>query len=169
MRNLVIGCLVAAVAALSVKTEARPPASFERMARGQTVRLGRSQLGLASWYGEEFQGNPTASGELFDMNGFTAAHPSLPLGSRIKVTNLRNHRSLVLRVNDRGPHVPGRLLDISKAAAQRLGFLGSGTAKVRLRTISYPKGYSARRNFEALASCASLVRYDQPLSIKIRP
>ena len=92
------------------------------------------------------------------MNGFTAAHPSLPLGSRIKVTNLKNHRSLVLRVNDRGPHMPGRFLDVSKAAAQRLGFLGSGTAKVRLRTISYPKGYSARGNFETLASCASLIR-----------
>jgi rare lipoprotein A len=96
------------------------------------------ELGLASWYGEECQGNPTASGEVFDMNGFTAAHRSLPLGTKLKVTNLRNNRSLVVTVNDRGPFVAHRILDVSKAAAYRLGFMASGLAVVRAEVISLP-------------------------------
>ncbi|MGD0693273.1 MAG: septal ring lytic transglycosylase RlpA family protein [Terriglobia bacterium] len=96
------------------------------------------ELGLASWYGEEFQGNTTASGEVYDMNGFTAAHRSLPLGTRLKITNLRNNRSLVVRVNDRGPFVPNRIVDVSRAAAFRLGFMASGLALVRAEVVSLP-------------------------------
>ena len=158
MRKLIMGCAVLALVTIAVKTEARPPAAFDRVASALIVPLVRSQLGLASWYGEGFQGSATASGELFDMNRLTAAHPSLPLGSRIRVTNLTNSKSLVLRVNDRGPNIRGRLLDVSKAAALRLGFLGSGMARVRVRTISYPKGYSAPGGFLTLGSCAALIR-----------
>ncbi|MGH9406865.1 MAG: septal ring lytic transglycosylase RlpA family protein [Terriglobia bacterium] len=98
-----------------------------------------SQDGVASWYGQDCQGDPTASGEAFDMNGLTAAHPDLPLGTRVKVTNLANHRSLILRVNDRGPNVPGRMLDVSHRAARLLGFSGEGLARVRVQVLRLPR------------------------------
>jgi rare lipoprotein A len=91
------------------------------------------QIGRASWYGRFFQGHQTASGENYDMNGLTCAHRSLPMGSLVRVTNLRNHKSVVVRVNDRGP-VPGnRVIDLSYAAAHFLGF--TGTAKVRIDLV----------------------------------
>lgn len=93
------------------------------------------QFGRASWYGDSFQGQPTASGEAFDMNELTCAHRSLPLGSLVRVTNLRNHRSVVVRVNDRGPTVPTRIVDLSYAAARILGFRGRGMVRVRLDLI----------------------------------
>lgn len=94
------------------------------------------QIGRASWYGKFFQGHQTASGESFDMNDMTCAHRSLPLGSLVKVTNLRNHRSVVVRVNDRGPVPENRIVDLSYAAARFLGFGSRGTAPVRLELIS---------------------------------
>jgi len=90
------------------------------------------QVGTASWYGEQFQGKPTASGEPYDMRDFTAAHPSLPLGSFVKVTNLRNGKAVVVRINDRGPVVDGRIIDVSYNAAQALGFKDRGLQRVRL-------------------------------------
>jgi rare lipoprotein A len=90
------------------------------------------QVGTASWYGEQFQGKQTASGEPFDMRDFTAAHPSLPLGTFVKVTNLRNGHAVVVRINDRGPVVDGRIIDVSYNAAQALGFQNRGIQKVRL-------------------------------------
>jgi rare lipoprotein A len=90
------------------------------------------QVGTASWYGEQFQGRQTASGEPFDMHDFTAAHPSLPLGSMVKVTNLRNGKAVVVRINDRGPVVEGRIIDVSYTAAQALGFKERGVQTVRL-------------------------------------
>lgn len=99
------------------------------------------QFGVASWYGAEFQGLPTASGPPYDMNSMTCAHRQLPLGTRIRVTNLLNFRSLVLKVNDRGPYVGGRVLDVSRGAAKCLGFLGAGLAPVRIEVVSYPGGW----------------------------
>ncbi len=93
------------------------------------------QFGRASWYGHALQGMPTASGEAYDMNALTCAHRYLPLGSLVRVTNLRNHRSLVVRVNDRGPFLETRVVDLSYAAAQRLGFSQRGTVKVRLDLV----------------------------------
>lgn len=93
------------------------------------------QFGRASWYGHALQGLPTATGEPYDMNAMTCAHRTLPLGSLVRVTNLRNHRSLVLRVNDRGPMVETRVVDLSYAAARRLGFSQRGTARVRLDLV----------------------------------
>ena len=86
------------------------------------------QVGLASWYGKYFDGKPTASGEPYDMHDLTAAHPTLPLGTFVKVTNLRNGRSVVVTVTDRGPFVRGRIIDVTPAAARALGF--SGLAQV---------------------------------------
>jgi len=93
------------------------------------------QIGRASWYGEDFQGQQTASGENYDMNDMTCAHRSLPLGSLIRVTNLRNHKTIVVRVNDRGPMPESRVVDLSYAAARFLGFSGRGTAPVRLDLV----------------------------------
>jgi len=94
------------------------------------------QTGRASWYGKFFQGHETASGEDFDMNAMTCAHRSLPLGSLVKVTNLRNHKSVILRVNDRGPVPRSRIIDLSYAAARLLGFGQRGTAPVRIELLS---------------------------------
>jgi peptidoglycan lytic transglycosylase len=90
------------------------------------------QVGTASWYGEYFQGKTTASGEPFDMRDFTAAHPSLPLGTFVKVTNLRNGKAVVVRINDRGPVVDGRIIDVSRNAALALGFKARGLQRVRV-------------------------------------
>jgi rare lipoprotein A len=94
------------------------------------------QIGRASWYGEELQGQQTASGEDYDMNQLTCAHRSLPLGSLIRVTNLRNHKTVVVRVNDRGPMPQSRVIDLSYAAARFLGFSSRGTAPVRLDLVN---------------------------------
>jgi rare lipoprotein A len=93
------------------------------------------QFGRASWYGHALQGLPTATGEAYDMNAMTCAHRTLPLGSLVRVTNLRNHRSLVLRVNDRGPMVETRVIDLSYAAAKRLGFSHIGIVRVRVDLV----------------------------------
>lgn len=97
------------------------------------------QVGKASWYGSDFQGRETASGEAYDMFRFTAAHPSLPLGSWIRVTNVRNDKSVIVRVNDRGPVVPGRIIDLSYGAAQVLDFRAKGIEKVRLDVVQLPE------------------------------
>ena len=94
-----------------------------------------SEVGIASWYGEDFHALKTANGENYDMNTLTAAHRTLPLPSIVKVTNLENGRSLVLRINDRGPYSKNRIIDVSKRAAQLLGFQAKGTAKVRVEIM----------------------------------
>jgi rare lipoprotein A len=91
-----------------------------------------------SWYGGDFDGQPTANGETYDMYAETAAHPTLPLGSIVRVVNTRNHRSQIVRINDRGPYVEGRELDVSYEVARRLGFDQSGLAKVRLELLRVP-------------------------------
>lgn len=91
---------------------------------------------IASYYGDEFQGRPTSSGELFDMNALTAAHKTLPFGTMLEITNLANGKKVVVRVNDRGPFVDTRELDVSKAAAAQLGMLDTGTARVSIRKIA---------------------------------
>ena len=95
------------------------------------------QIGSASWYGRMFQGQPTANGESFDMNDLTCAHRSLPMGALVRVTNLTNSKTVVVRVNDRGPMIRSRVIDLSYAAARFLGFGGSrgGTAPVKLELI----------------------------------
>ena len=94
-----------------------------------------SQTGQASWYGTAFHGRKTASGEPFDMYQFTAAHPTLPIGTLLKVTNLRNRKTVVVRVNDRGPYVGERVIDLSYSAAQVLGYSENGLAKVKIERV----------------------------------
>ncbi|MBR1649233.1 MAG: septal ring lytic transglycosylase RlpA family protein [Alphaproteobacteria bacterium] len=94
-----------------------------------------SEVGTASWYGPDFHSKRTANGEKYDMHSLTAAHRTLPLPSIVRVTNLENGRSLVVRVNDRGPYARNRIIDVSKKVAQLLGFLEQGTAKVRVEVL----------------------------------
>lgn len=101
---------------------------------------GMEEVGLASWYGAAHQGRRTASGEVFDMNQLTAAHRTLPFGTRVLVTNRETSQSAEVRVNDRGPFVEGRIMDVSYAAARQLGAVGAGIIPVRLRVISLPGG-----------------------------
>jgi rare lipoprotein A len=93
------------------------------------------EVGLASWYGDYHHGQRTASGEVFDMRQLTAAHRTLPLGTRLRVTNLQNGRMVRVRVNDRGPYVPGRILDLSREAAWVLGMEERGVVPVRLDVV----------------------------------
>ncbi|WP_296246117.1 septal ring lytic transglycosylase RlpA family protein [Pseudomonas sp. UBA4194] len=97
---------------------------------------GYSREGVASYYGARHHGLRTASGERFDQHELTAAHRQLPFGTRVLVTNLANDRDVVLRINDRGPHSRGRLIDVSHEAAEQLGMLRSGTAKVRVQALT---------------------------------
>jgi len=94
------------------------------------------ETGIASWYGAQFHGRKTANGEIYDMNALTAAHRTLPLPSYVRVTNLENGRSLIVRVNDRGPYAKGRIVDLSRRSAQLLGLHKNGTAKVRLQILA---------------------------------
>lgn len=100
---------------------------------------GGVEVGLASWYGKEFNGRPTSNREIYNMNDMTAAHPTLPFGTVLMVTNLDNQRTAVVRVNDRGPFVEGRIIDLSYAAARVLEMVGPGTARVRLEVL---EGYA---------------------------
>lgn len=96
---------------------------------------GSTSQGQASWYGAQHQGKATASGEPFNMNALTAAHRELPFGSRLRVTNLNNGRSVIVRINDRGPFSRGRIIDLSRKAAEQLGMLKSGVAPVKIELI----------------------------------
>ena len=136
MRKLVMGCAVAGMIVLLPKSEARPPAYSGPISK--IVRAPRGELGLASWYGIERQGKPTASGELFDKDGLTAAHRSLPMGTTVRVTNLKTLESTLLKINDRGPGIESRVIDVSWAAAKKLGFLEAGLARVEIDVVCSP-------------------------------
>ena len=103
-----------------------------------SVPVGHSETGLASWYGDPYHGRQTASGEIYDMNEWTAAHRTLPFGTWVEVTNLTNAKRVSVRITDRGPFVDGRIIDLSRAAAKQIDMIGPGTARVRLKVIHAP-------------------------------
>ncbi len=103
-----------------------------------------SEKGTASWYGDEFKGKPTASGEIFDPDKMTAAHKTLPLGTIIKVKNLDNGKEAELKVNDRGPFVRGRIVDCSKKGSKELGYFAQGTAEVRIEIVKVGSGRTGK-------------------------
>ena len=145
MRKLVMSCAVAGLIALSPKTEAKlpelpllSPMLHHALPRFHTAKA-KVEVGMASWYGTEFQGMRSASGELFDAEGLTAAHRKLPFGTVVRVTNLKNLASAFLRITDRGPGSGGRVIDVSSAAAKELGFLEAGLARVEIDIVSYPE------------------------------
>lgn len=113
--------------------------------------------GYAAWYGKELQGRPTASGELFDMNQMTAAHRDFPMNSLVLVKNLENGRKAMVKINDRGPYVEGRVMDMSYAAARELGFAEKGTARVQLELVQ-----AGEDNFLAKADTAALPKAGKP-------
>jgi len=101
---------------------------------------GYTEEGIASWYGKDFHGKTTSNGEVYDMYGMTAAHKVLPFGTQLRVTNLDNNKSIVVRVNDRGPFVANRIIDLTKTGAEQLDMIGPGTARVRLESIGGVEG-----------------------------
>ena len=107
------------------------------------------ETGLASYYGHQYHGRTTANGETYDENKLTAAHRTLPFGTLVRVTNLQNGKSVLLRVNDRGPFSKNRIIDLSRKAAQLLGFEGKGTARVRVEILPAEKAARLRREFIA--------------------
>jgi rare lipoprotein A len=115
---------------------AAPVSSVQATPEVRPVKTKPYQVGTASWYGQIFDGKPTASGEPYDMYDMTAAHLTLPMGSYVRVTNLRNGKAVVVRVNDRGPIVPGRIIDLSYGAAQALQFKHRGLQRVRLDLVN---------------------------------
>jgi rare lipoprotein A len=121
------------------------------------------ETGIASWYGPDFHGKRTANGELYDMNQVTAAHKTLPMPSLVRVTNLENGRTIVVRVNDRGPYSRGRIIDMSRRGAQLLGFERGGTAKVRVQIMARESQAlaDAARNGQLLVDIAG-IDPDQP-------
>lgn len=121
------------------------------------------ETGIASWYGAKFHGRKTANGEDYDMNALTAAHRTLPMPSFVRVTNLENGRSLVLKVNDRGPFAKGRIIDISRRGAQLLGFQQQGTARVRVQILAdQSRAVAARmQNRDQLARVGSPITVDK--------
>ena len=96
---------------------------------------GYSEEGVASWYGKDFHGKTTANGEVYDMYGMTCAHKVLPFGTQLRVTNLDNNKSIVVRVNDRGPFVANRIIDLTRTGAEQIDMIGPGTARVRLESV----------------------------------
>jgi rare lipoprotein A len=110
------------------------------------------QKGRASWYGRMFHGRKTASGEKFNMNALTAAHRTLPLASYVRVTNEANHKTVVVKINDRGPYVKGRIIDLSYAAAAKLGMRSDGTQKVKIEGLSQEEARTAREQSQSLAA-----------------
>jgi rare lipoprotein A (peptidoglycan hydrolase) len=106
----------------------------------QAIRPLKVWFGDASWYGPTFEGRTTASGELYDMTASTAAHANLPFGSMVRLINTRTGRSAVVRINDRGPYVKGRELDVSYQVAERLGIINRGVARLRMELLQLPHG-----------------------------
>ncbi len=144
MREHIAHLLATVLMVVSLGAAQRPTSSEsvntrnkrETVAPGKEARTKPYQIGTASWYGSYFQGRATASGEPYDMYDLTAAHPTLPLGSWVRVTNLANGRAVVVRVNDRGPIVPGRIIDLSYNTARVLHFESKGLQRVRLDVVN---------------------------------
>ncbi len=136
---LAVSMTLAACGAIGQKRADEPVASAPaKHGSSDAKRTAFTQTGTASWYGRELHGRKTASGDVFDMNGMTAAHRTLPLPSYVRVTNLENGRTVILRINDRGPFVGDRIIDVSAAAATKLGFAARGVAKVKVETVAPP-------------------------------
>ena len=155
-RGLAIaGLIVGLGAAQGPNISEAKPAPVGSLQVRQVVKQAKTkpyQVGTASWYGDTFQGKPTASGEPYEMYDMTAAHLKLPMGSYVKVTNLRNGKAVIVRVNDRGPVVPGRIIDLSYGAAQALQFRHRGLQRVRLDLVDPHQ----------VASSYQMVAYNHP-------
>lgn len=136
--RVVVAAACAAAIGLAACTGSSPrftPSAAPHMQVGGSYS--ELEEGRASYYADEFNGRKTSNGEVFDMNELTAAHRSLPFHTKVKVTNLDNGRSVTVRINDRGPFVEGRIIDLSLAGAKAIGMVGTGTAPVRLEVVEF--------------------------------
>lgn len=149
---LFFASLLAFEASCSRKTQAKNmplPSSPKPMIN---VPVGYTETGIASWYGEPYHGRRAANGEVFDMHQLTAAHKTLPFGTWVSVQNLINSRKVEVRITDRGPFVDGRIIDLSRKAAQEISLIGPGISRVRLTVIPPPKGQTIERYGVQVAS-----------------
>ncbi|HLI29866.1 MAG TPA: septal ring lytic transglycosylase RlpA family protein [Terriglobia bacterium] len=157
-KTLIFGALLIPVVPLAGICGSR------RIIRRHPVYLTRRvQYGTASWYGSRSQGRRMACGQRFNEHAFIAAHRTLPLGTKVKVTNLRNGRSVTVKIKDRGPWVGNRLIDLSKAAAIRLRFVHSGLAPVEVRVLSIPKG--ARKRVRILRTTKKMAQRERDVAL----
>lgn len=145
-RLIAFAALFHALFALSGCGSRRTPAPVP------TARIGASQEGVASWYGEPYHGRRAANGEVYDMEQFTAAHPSLPFETWVRVRHLGNNKNTEVRITDRGPFVKSRIIDLSRAAAREIDLIRDGTARVRVTVIEPPKSYLRGRQFTVQVS-----------------
>ena len=135
MRFLALFLAAGLLAASSMEASADQPPYWDGQLERRDGDNPLIQTGMSSWYGPGFHGNLTANGEIFDQTKLTAAHRTLPLPSFVRVTNLDTEQSLILRVNDRGPYIKGRIIDVSQEAAKQLGFKEKGLAKVMIEVL----------------------------------
>jgi rare lipoprotein A len=135
----------------------RPYTALGRSYTPLTADVPFRQKGAASWYGRQFHGNRTASGEIYDMFAMTAAHPTLPIPSYVRVTNLRNGRSVIVRVNDRGPFKDSRIIDLSYGAATRLGIAAAGTGEVEIERLTNAQIASGEWRGQSAATGAAVL------------
>jgi rare lipoprotein A len=142
---------------------------FHKPVKPSKTYIGYQETGIASWYGSNFHGRPTASGEIYNMYAMTAAHKTLPLGTYVKVTNLENGRTVVVKINDRGPFVKGRIIDLTYTAAKKLGMANKGITRVKITVVKSPflytgKGFRYSRYYAA--QIASFSIYSNAKSFK---
>ena len=138
-----------------------------RLKKNHPFPLHYTEKGIASWYGKDFHGRKTANGEIYDMYKYTAAHRFLPLGCHVKVTNLKNQKSVMVRVNDRGPFIKGRILDLSYMAARELDIVEDGIAPIKLEVVQLPKHQKSAKYFiqvGAFSNYENAKRMNQKLS-----
>ncbi len=126
------------------------------------MAFSQSETGLASWYGPGLQANTTAGGEVFDMNELTAAHRTLPFDTRVRVTNLRNKKTVIVRINDRGPFIKKRIIDVSMEAARQLEIIDSGVAKVSVEVLN--DEVAEHKLFEVTSDPSPIKRTEIPLA-----
>lgn len=131
-------CALCLMIPLTVFACARREVRYEPFEPGKRVHY--REVGIASWYGEDYHGRKTANGEVYDMYAMTAAHRTLPFQTRVRVTNLENGKRTELRINDRGPFIAGRIIDLSFSGARAIGIVGTGTARVNIEAIGFAGG-----------------------------
>jgi len=134
--------------------------------------VGIKERGIASWYGGQFHGKQAANGEIFNMEAMTAAHRTLPLGSMVRVVNLLNGKYVRVRINDRGPYVNGRILDLSRAAAAQLGMMDKGLSVIQLEVIGDHRpdfAFDVEEGFKHSAELLTVRKLEEPLSPTVRP
>ncbi len=166
LRTLGVAALLAALA-LGIGG-CRKKAAASRRAPAPPAAAGSfTEEGLASWYGHPYHGRPTANGETYDMNQMTAAHRTLAFNSWVKVTNLENNRATRVRVNDRGPFIEGRIIDLSRVAADEIAMLGPGTAMVRIEVVEGPPGSAPAARYGVQVGAFKVVGNAQRLRDKL--